>query len=72
VKKNNLRYLLSATEYAMPECHLIFEQIIEELPELFGIILYSLYQLPEDANLRNEIYQQVIENKKVSILLLKA
>lgn len=63
-EKNNLQYLLSATEYAMPECHLILEQIIEELPELFGIIVYSLFQLPEDANLRKEIYQQVIENKK--------
>lgn len=63
-EKNNLQYLLSATEYAMPQCHLILEQIIEELPELFGIIVYSLFQLPEDANLRKGIYHQVIENNK--------
>ena len=62
--KNNLQYLLSATEYAMPNCHLILEQIIEELPELFGIIVYSLFQLPEDANLRIGIYQKVFENNK--------
>ena len=63
-EKNNLQYLLSKTEYAMPDCHLILKQIIEELPELFGIILYSLFQLPENANLRKAIYQQVIEDKK--------
>jgi sporadic carbohydrate cluster protein (TIGR04323 family) len=62
--RNNLQYLLSATEYAMPKCHLILEQIIEELPELFGIIVYSLFQLPEDANLRKGIYQKVMESNK--------
>jgi len=63
-EKNNLQYLLSKTEYAMPDCHLILKQIIEELPELFGIIVYSIFQLPENANLRKAIYQQVIEDKK--------
>ena len=30
-KKNNLLYLLSSTEYAMENCHLMLEQVLGEL-----------------------------------------
>ena len=47
-ERNQLQFLLSATEYAMPNCHLIFEQILIELSDLHGIVAYSLFQLPEN------------------------
>jgi sporadic carbohydrate cluster protein (TIGR04323 family) len=40
---------LSATEWAMPDCFLVLEQVISELAELDGVIFYSLGQLPEDS-----------------------
>ncbi len=60
----NLHYLLSATEYAMFECHLMLEQVINELTDLDGVVAYSLFQLPEDRNQRQRIYEKVIQLKK--------
>lgn len=37
----NLHYLLSATEYAMVGCHLMLEQVLNELADLDGIVAYS-------------------------------
>ena len=47
-ERNHLQFLLSATEYAMEDCHLIFEEVLGKLSEISGIVLYSLFQLPED------------------------
>ena len=58
--RNHLQYLLSATEYAIEGCHIVFTQVLIELPKLDGIAIYSLFQLPEDANLRREIYNTII------------
>jgi sporadic carbohydrate cluster protein (TIGR04323 family) len=58
--RNGLHYLLSASEYAMQGCHLILKQVLDELPELEGIALYSLFQLPEDASERQKIYAKVL------------
>ena len=63
-ERNRLQFLLSATEYAMPSCHLVFEQILGELSELHGLVAYSLFQLPENAERRQSIYQQVLQQTK--------
>ncbi len=44
--RRKLHYLLSATEYAMPNCYLILEQVLDELATLEGVILYSMFMLP--------------------------
>ena len=63
-ERNRLQFLLSATEYAMPNCHLIFEQILSELSDLHGIVTYSLFQLPENEEHREHIYQHLIQQNK--------
>ena len=63
-ERNRLHFLLSATEYAMPNCHLIFEQILGELSDLQGLVAYSLFQLPEKAERRQSIYQRVLQQTK--------
>lgn len=61
----NLQYLLSATEYAMTGSHLMLEQVLNELPDIDGVVAYSLFQLPEDPLQRQRIYDKTIElNKK--------
>ncbi|NER34659.1 MAG: sporadic carbohydrate cluster protein, LIC12192 family [Oscillatoria sp. SIO1A7] len=63
--RHNLQYLLSATEYAMTGSHLMLEQVLNELPDLDGVVAYSLFQLPEDPLQRQRIYDKTIElNKK--------
>lgn len=62
--RHNLHYLLSATEYAMTGCHLMLEQVLNELPDIDGIAAYSLFQLPEDPLQRQRIYDKTIELNK--------
>ncbi len=62
--RNNLQFLLSATEYAMTGCHLIHEQVMDELSEVDGIVAYSIFLLPENAEKRQKIYEKTIVMKK--------
>ena len=59
--RRKLHYLLSATEYAMPGCFLILQQVVDELAALDGVILYSMFMLPPDAAERHEIYRRALE-----------
>ena len=61
--RNNIMYLLSATEYAMKNSSKVLFKIINEINKE-GIILYSLFQLPNDSNQREKIYKIAIKNKK--------
>jgi sporadic carbohydrate cluster protein (TIGR04323 family) len=63
-ERNNLHFLLSATEYAMQGCHLILEQVLGELSDINGLVAYSLFQLPEDGIQRQRIYDQVLNQQK--------
>ncbi len=54
--RNHLFYKLSATEYAMDGSYLMFEQVLNELPSLEGVILYSMFMLPSNAAARSRIY----------------
>jgi sporadic carbohydrate cluster protein (TIGR04323 family) len=63
-ERNHLHYLLSATEYAMPDCHLILEQVLNELDDIDGLVTYSLFQLPEDTIRRRRIYSQMTSQRK--------
>jgi sporadic carbohydrate cluster protein (TIGR04323 family) len=60
---NNIHFLLSATEYAMPNCYIMLEQVLKEAVKNQGLVLYSLFQLPQDNATRNRIYNAVLENK---------
>lgn len=59
--RNKLQLKLSATEYAMPSCYLMLEQVLDELTELDGIILYSVFCLPLDSDRRSQIYQRIFD-----------
>ena len=59
-QRRKLHYLLSATEYAMPGCYLILEQVLDELTTLEGVILYSMFMLPSSPGRRVETYRKII------------
>ena len=63
-KKQELKYLLSATEYAMEGSHLILNQVLEELPILKGIVFYSLFLLPENKIQREQVSKIILKNNK--------
>lgn len=58
--RHNLDYKLSATEYAMPGCYMMLYDVLTELPQLEGIILFSLFMLPQKTKLRLEIYDRIL------------
>ena len=55
---------LPAVEYAMPGCYMMLESVMEELPQIEGVIFYSLFMLPERASRREAIYQKVFDAVK--------
>ena len=58
-EKNNLHFLLSASEYAMEKSHLIFTLLMQELNSIDGIALYSVFQLPIDTEQREMIFKKI-------------
>ena len=59
-EKNSLHFLLSASEYAMENSHLIFTLLLDELNSIDGIALYSIFQLPIETKQRELIYKKVL------------
>ena len=60
--RRKLHYLLSATEYAMPGCYLILEQVLDELATVEGVILYSMFGATHpEADERSRIYRRLLE-----------
>ena len=56
-EQNKFNYLLSATEYAMKNSSYMLEKILYDLKKVDGIVMYSLYQLPEDQEYRKNFIQ---------------
>lgn len=58
--KMGVMFKLSAVEYAMEDSFLILRRVLDELPSLEGIVLYSIFMLPEDRSSRQSIYEKVL------------
>jgi sporadic carbohydrate cluster protein (TIGR04323 family) len=59
-QKHQLTYLLSGTEYKMPGCYMILEEIISGIDSLEGIVLLSIFMLPERRERRYHIYETIL------------
>lgn len=62
-KRNGLTYLLSSTEFAMPGCYMMLDDLITELETLNGIILFSVFMLPGSRERRFQIYESVLSQQ---------
>ena len=63
-QNRQMTFLLSGTEYAIPGSFLMLNQMIDRLDQLEGLVLYSLFQLPEQAKVRRKIYAQFLDKGK--------
>jgi len=63
-RRKELHYLLSAVEYAMPDCFQILESILTELSGVDGILCYSLFMLPDEEAKRIVLYDKILAAKK--------
>ncbi|EMY76168.1 sporadic carbohydrate cluster protein, TIGR04323 domain protein [Leptospira weilii serovar Ranarum str. ICFT] len=43
---------------------MILQQVLDELANLDGMILYSLFQLPMDFESRNRFYDRILSSRK--------
>ena len=62
--KNNFQYLLSVTEYAMDNSSCVLQELVENLSDIDGIVLYSLFQLPKDQRTRLHCLSKIISSNK--------
>ena len=62
--KHGIQYLLSSTEYAMENSALMLRQLVKDLPSIEGIVAYSIFQMPEDDDERQSIFNSVLSLKK--------
>lgn len=60
-QKYNLTYLLSASEYKMPGCYMILEEVISAIDTLEGVVLFSIFMLPARKERRERIYEAVLK-----------
>lgn len=61
---NNLQYLLSGVEVAIPGMYFMLNQVIAELHKIDGIVCYSLFQLPESIERRKRIFDEIVDSGK--------
>ena len=57
-----LLFKLGVDEFDFPNCYVRLMNLLQELPTLEGIIMCSLFMLPEDRNLRQDIYDAFFES----------
>jgi len=60
-QRMNYKYLLSGTEYSINNSYLMFQQLIDEMPVINGIVAYSIFQLPENQEKRFQIINRILE-----------
>lgn len=59
-QKYGYTFLLSASEYTMPGCYMIFEELLASAHHLEGIVLFSIFMLPESRERRQRIYEKIL------------
>jgi len=63
-KNKGYDYSLSAVEYKMNNSSLILKDLVNTLKNYDGIVGYSIFQLPKNIRLRQEIVENVLRKKK--------
>ena len=71
-KRNDFIYELSTVEYCMHDSMSHLNNLLKNINLYYGILSYSLFQLPENPNIRQGILKKIVsKKKKLFILQLK-
>ena len=63
-KRKKYNFYLSAVEYCIKDSFIHLNNLVNNLKKYDGIIAYSLFQLPEDPNIRKNLLLKIVHNKK--------
>jgi sporadic carbohydrate cluster protein (TIGR04323 family) len=58
--RHGLPFKLSLVEYAMPGSYMMLRTLLDELPRLDGIIIFSMFMLPQRSAVRADVYAGVL------------
>lgn len=69
-KKNNLNLKLSVSELFFEDCYLNLFNLLNELPNLKGLLLCSIFMLPKKVDTRKEIFKIILKhNSEIHFIL---
>ncbi|MCW8916135.1 MAG: sporadic carbohydrate cluster protein, TIGR04323 family [Magnetovibrio sp.] len=60
-QRHEYPYLLSATEYHMDGCYIMLEEVLRELSSVQGIVMYSIFMLPQNQKRRLACIQSIFK-----------
>tara|TARA_B100000579_G_scaffold39530_1_gene27654 strand:- start:985 stop:1368 length:384 start_codon:yes stop_codon:yes gene_type:complete len=60
----NLNFLMSVSEYSMDNSFYILNELLDNLKGIYGIVAYSLFQMPSEDQERIKIFKKLLKNKK--------
>ena len=63
-QKYNLHFLLSGVEHRMNSSYLTLNQLVDDAKDIDGIIIYSMFMLPRQREIRNKMIGRLIDNGK--------
>ena len=63
-ERNGFKFLLSATELALPDCFLTLQQLLKGIEAVDGIVFYSIGQLPDGEHQKQQIFARLLETKR--------
>ena len=63
-QKRNFNFLLSVSEYAMPKSFHILKDLLNNLKGIYGVVAYSVFQMPFDDEERKKIFKKILSRKK--------
>ena len=63
-KRNCYHFDLSSVEYCMENSFIHLNNLVSNMSEFDGILAYSLFQLPNDPDLRQKMLLKLINKKK--------
>lgn len=70
-QRHHLTYLLSATEYRMSGCYMMLQELVSTSDNMDGIVMFSVFMLPEQYEARVSIYNQLLQHGKTLYFALE-
>ena len=70
-QKHHLTYLLSATEYRMPGCYMMLQELLTSSDTIDGIVMFSVFMLPEQYDVRVDFYTALLQRGKTLYFALE-
>ena len=66
--KHDLHFMISVNELFFPGCFLNLWGLVDEIDQLEGVLMCSIFMLPPNADARKLIYQRLLDDRGVKLV----